>query len=234
MLKLYFGTDRQAVRDAATDFIEKSAAPDATVTTLDAQSYTPGQIADALGATSLFGGEEWFVIDTPAANADMAQEVKENVAEMAESPNTFLVLEESLLAAAKKSYAKYAASSEEFTATKNERFNTFVMADALAQKDRRQLWVLLQGAKAEGLAAEEIIGMLWWQLKALRLADVTSTASEAGMKDFPYNKAKRALRTFAPGEVTALSQSLLELYHDGHGGVRDIDLALEEWVLSGK
>jgi len=234
MLKLYFGTDRQGVRDGATSFVEANAAPDATVTTLDAQSYVSGQIADALGAASLFGGEEWFVLDSPAANADLAQEVKDNLKEMSESGNTFLILEEALLAPAKKSYAKHAASSEEFTAAKFDRFNTFAMADALASKDRRQLWVLLQAAKSNGQSAEEIIGILWWQLKALRLASVTNSASEAGMKDFPYNKAKRSLAKFAPGDVTTLSQSLLELYHDGHGGIRDIDLALEEWVLSGK
>ena len=54
------------------------------------------------------------------------------------------------------------------------------------------------------------------------------------MKEFPYNKAKRSLAQFSPGAVAELSQSLLELYHDGHAGLRDIDLALEEWVLSGK
>ena len=234
MLRLYFGTDRQKVRDAATEFIDANFPPDGTLTTIDAQSFVPGQIADALGASSLFGGAEWYVIDTPASDADFAEEVKHNLKEMAESTNTFLIMEGALLAPAKKLYAKHAASSEEFTAQKSDRFNTFIMADALANKDRRQLWVLLQGAKAEGLAAEEIIGMLWWQLKALRLAEVTSSASEAGMKDFPYNKAKRSLSKFAPDEVMQLSQSLLELYHDGHGGVRDIDLALEEWVLSGK
>ena len=234
MFKLYFGSDRQKVRDAATSFFEAGAAPDATITTLDSQSFVTGQIADALGAASLFGGEEWFVIDTPSANADLAEEVKSNLKEMSESANTFVILEGALLAPAKKSYAKYATSSEEFTADKAERFNTFAMADALAQKDRRQLWVLLQAARSNGQSAEEIIGILWWQLKALRLASVTNTASEAGMKDFPYNKAKRSLTKFAPGDVTSLSQSLLELYHDGHGGIRDIDLALEEWVLSGK
>lgn len=234
MLKLYFGTDRQGVRDAASAFSDANLAPDGTLTTIDTQNYNPGVIADALGASSLFGGEEWFLIDTPAADADLAEEVKTNLAEMAASANTFLILEEALLAPAKKTYAKHADSSEEFTAAKNERFNTFAMADALAQKDRRQLWVLLQGAKQQGLAAEEIIGMLWWQLKALRLADVTTNAAEAGMKDFPYNKAKRSLAKFAPGEVTKVSQSLLNLYHDGHAGLRDIDLALEQWVLSGK
>ena len=234
MLKLYFGTDRQKVRDAATNFLESHMSSDGTVTTLEAQSFVSGQIADALGAASLFGGEEWFVIDTPAADPDMAQEVTSSLKEMSESQNTFLILEGALLAPAKKSYAKHAASSEEFIAVKNERFNTFAMADALAQKDRRQLWVLLQNAKREGLAAEEIIGMLWWQLKALRLADVTSNAAQAGMKDFPYNKAKRSLAKFTPGEVIKNSHTLLELYHDGHAGLRDIDLALEQWVLGGR
>jgi hypothetical protein len=74
--------------------------------------------------------------------------------------------------------------------------------------------------------------MLWWQLKSLRLAALTQSAQEAGMKDFPYNKSKRALPAFAPGEVVTLSQSLLELYHAGHSGQRDMDIALEQWVLA--
>jgi len=234
MYKVYYGTDRQNVRDNARDFVEGNMPPDGTLTVIDAQSFAVGQVADALGASSLFGGAEWFMLDTPSADAEFMEEVKDSLKEMSESGNTFIVLEGALLAPAKKSYAKHAESSEEFTASKNERFNTFAMADALASKDRRQLWVLLQGAKTEGLAAEEIIGMLWWQLKALRLADVTSNAADAGMKDFPYNKAKRSLSKFTPGEVTTLSQSLIELYHAGHAGVRDIDLALEQWVLGGR
>lgn len=234
MYKVFFGTDRQGVRDAATNFVEQKLPADGTLTTIEADEFAAGRIADTLGATSLFGGEEWFVFDTPSADADFAEEVKKNLKEMSESSNTFLILEGALLAPAKKSYGKYSESIEEFTAVKTERFNTFVMADALASKDRRKLWVLLQEAKLGGLAPEEIIGMLWWQLKALRLAEVTRNANEAGMKDFPYNKAKRSLSKFAAGEVEKLSYSLISLYHDGHSGVRDIDLALESWVLRGR
>jgi DNA polymerase III delta subunit len=232
MYTVFFGTDRTKVRDQVTSYTEKNFPPDGTLTTFDGQSFVLGQVADALGATSLFGGAEWFVLDTPSANPDFAEEVKTALKEMSESANTFIVLEEALLAPAKKMYGKFAVSMEEFTAPKNERFNTFAMAEALAQKDKRQLWVLLQDARKGGLREEEIIGMLWWQLKSLRLAAVTSSADEAGMKDFPYNKSKRALSKFAPGEVTALSQTLLELYHAGHSGQRDMDIALEEWVLT--
>ena len=143
-----------------------------------------------------------------------------------------MVIEGTLLAAPKKAYAKYAESLEEFKAEKEERFNTFAMADALAAKDKKRLWLLLQEATAAGLAAEEIIGVLWWQLKTLRLAAITNSAREAGLKDFPYNKAKRALVKFKDSELERTSESLLAVYHGGHGGKRDIDLALEQWTLS--
>lgn len=231
MYVVFFGSDRNGVRDAATAYIEKNMPEEATLTTIDAAEYQPGQIADALGAASLFGGTEWFVFDTPSGSEEMAAAVGDSLAELAESNNVFIILESSLLAAAKKKYEKYATEMKEFTADKVERFNSFALAEALAGKDKRQLWVLLQEAKLSGLREEEIIGMLWWQLKALRLAMKTMSAAEAGMKDFPYNKAKRALAKFQDGEVERLAQMLLELYHDGHAGVRELDLALEEWVL---
>ncbi len=91
--------------------------------------------------------------------------------------------------------------------------------------------MLLAEARLAGVRSEELVGILWWQLKTMRLAAVTRSAIDAGMKDFLYNKAKRALGLFKEGEVNELSRSLLELYHLSHQGKRDMDLALEEWVL---
>jgi DNA polymerase III delta subunit len=233
MYVVFFGSDRNGVRDAATAYIEKHMPTDGTLTTIDAAEYQPGQVIDALGAASLFGGTEWFVFDTPSANEECAEAVADSLLELAESNNVFIILENSLLVAQKKAYEKHAAEMKEFSSDKVERFNSFALAEALAGKDKRQLWVLLHEAKLAGLREEEVIGMLWWQLKALRLAKLTRTADEAGMKDFPYNKAKRALAKFQEGEVERLAQSLLEVYHDGHAGVRELDLALEEWALRG-
>jgi DNA polymerase III delta subunit len=228
MLKVFYGTDRTKVRDAA------QVACDLVVgvqTIIDDSSYEPGQLSNALGANSLFGGEQCFVLDTPSGEEVFFTEVLASLKEMAESQNTFIVLEGGLLADPKKKYAKHANEIAEFSLDKVERFNAFGLAEALAKKDKKNLWVLLSQARANNLRDEEIVGMLWWQLKSLRLAKLTRTAEEAGMKSFPYDKAKRALSGFKDGEVEALSRSLLELYHDGHQGLRDMDLALEEWVL---
>ena len=232
MLQVFFGNDVVGVRAAALAAAQKLSKVDTTVTTIDAEGYATGMITDAIGASSLFGGTELFIIDTPSENAEFEEEVKGHLKEMGESANIFIVIEGALLAAPKKAYGQYVDSLEEFKAAAAERFNTFAMADALAQKDKRKLWLLLQEAKAAGLAEEEIIGVLWWQLKALRLAAKTNSAGEAGMKDFPYNKAKRALSKFKDGEIESLSRILLTVYHEGHGGVRDIDTGLEKWALT--
>ncbi len=233
MFVVFYGGDRGGTRDGVTKYVEDNLPPDGTVSTIEAVNFESGQLADALGAKSLFGGSEWFILDTPSDNIDFIETVNNSLIELAESTNTFVILEDILLVPAKKKYEKYATKMVEFSTEKSNRFNPFSLAEALAEKDKRKLWVLLQEARLEGLREEEIIGMLWWQLKVLRLAILTKTATEAGMKDFPYNKAKRALSKFSGGEVEKLSQSLLELYHNGHSGIKDLDIGLEEWVLKG-
>lgn len=232
MLRIFCGNDTVKVRQGAFAFIGKQEVAGVTVTYIDADNFVPGVLADSAGASSLFGGEELFVLDTPSGKKEFDEEVKENLAALSESPNNFVVIEENLLAAPKKQYQKYAESLEEFKGERAERFNVFAMADALSRKDKKTLWLLLQEAKQTGLSEEEIIGTLWWQLKTLRLAAVTNSASEAGMKDFPYNKAKRSLSKFQAGELEKISHNLLFVYHNGHAGVRDIDISLEKWVLT--
>jgi DNA polymerase III delta subunit len=217
------------VRDAAHAASEVASG---TQTIIDDGTYVAGQVSNALGANSLFGGLECFVLDTPSGEEAFVAEVFGSLKEMSESQNTFIIMEGTLLADPKKKYAKYAAEMSEFSLDKVERFNAFSITEALAKKDKKNLWVLLCQARANNLRDEEIIGMMWWQLKALRLAKVTTSAEQAGMKSYPYQKAKDALRAFKPGEVEALSRSLLALYHAGHQGTRDMDLALEEWVLT--
>lgn len=230
MLHIYFGSDTVATRTRAL-----SIAHDAgnAVNRVESETYIPGQITDAVRSVSLFGGATTYIIDMPSALEEMNDEVLSCLSDMAESADLFIVIDGVLLAAPKKKWLSAALVAEEFTKTAIARVDVFRLAGALFLRDKKTMWMLLCEARLAGLASEEIIGTLWWQLKTLRVAAVTKSAEEAGMKEFPYNKAKRALKNFKPGELETLSSSLLAVYHDGHGGVRDIELSLEEWVLGG-
>ena len=228
MLAVFFGSDRKAVRDRAEELFQKGV----EIQTIDEHSFTEGVLIDAASSSSLFGEPLQYLIDTPSSDEILREEVENVLKAMASSEHQFIIIETILLAPQKKKYAKEASVIEEFTAESKERFNAFALADALVQKDKKTLWVLLQEAKSAGLREEEIIGTLWWQLKTMRAAALTKSASEAGIKDFPYNKAKRALAKFEKEEVEKLSRSLLKCYHDGHKGLVDVSVGLEMWVLS--
>jgi DNA polymerase III delta subunit len=234
MLHLYYGNDTTSVRERAFAAVDKLAEKDnARITRLESNEFAPGMLANLLGAASLWGEREIYVLDTPSEDSAFYAEVASHSAEMGESANQFVIMEGVMLAPERKKFEKYATTLEESKREATERFDVFRMAEALSKRDKKSLWVLLQEAKQAGLSAEEIVGTLWWQLKSLRLAALTKSADEAGMKSYPYDKAKRVLSLFKPGELELTSANLLRVYHDGHGGVRDIDEGLEEWVLKG-
>ena len=232
MLHLFYGNDTITVRQKALDFSSVEEKKGMKVEHIEVENYAEGVFSDIVGAVSLFGEKTLYIIDTPSGKTEMYDAVIVNLEAFATSDNTFVVIEEALLAPQKKKFQKHAETIEEFKAAAAERFNAFGMADSLSRKDKKTLWIQLQEAKHANLSAEEIIGTLWWQLKSMRLAKNTNSAEEAGMKDFPYNKAKRALSVFKDGELEALSKGLLTVYHDGHLGKVDIDISLERWMLT--
>jgi len=231
-LHVLYGNGAVAVRKKAFEHIVALEAQGLKFERIDSDTFAVGMSAELAESVSLFGEKTVYLLDTPSSDEAFASEVHDSLAMYKESQNVFVIVEEGLLAPAKKVFGKYADTVEEVASEVKERYNAFSMADSLSLKDKKTLWLQLQEAKSAGLSAEEIIGTLWWQLKTLRLAKQTATASEAGMKDFPYNKAKRSLKNFKDGELETLSQSLLSLYHDGHLGKRDIDVALEKWTLT--
>lgn len=232
MLSVFFGNDVTRVRQKAFDFLHTLTTSDTSVTHITADRYEAGVIADSAEGTSLFGDVNVFVIDTPSEEPEVLDSVMEQLSLMHDSPNHFILIEGALTALYKKKIEANAVRVEEITAEKKERFNAFRMTDALLRRDKKSLWLLLTEAWKEGLLNEEIIGVLFWQVKILRLVERTKSAEEAGQKPFVYQKAKRALTNFKKGELDDFSRSLLSIYHDGHLGKRDLNQALEKWVLS--
>ncbi len=231
MLAVFYGNDQIAVRQKAHQYIDSIIQTEQGIVRIEADKYEDGQLFNLGSATVLFGLSPIYLIDTLSANADSYKELLAVVEDLGTSTNTFVIIEKDLLANDKKIFAKHTDKVNEYKKLATKGFNPFTMAEALARRDKKLLWVLLQEAKANNLSAEEIIGILWWQLKTLRLAKLTKSAEEAGVKDFPYSKAKQALRNYKEGEVEEISRKLLKLYHEAHGGLCDMDNSLEEWVL---
>ena len=231
MLSIFFGNDVSLVRKKAFDFMRTHMDVDTLVTQITTDQYGEGMLVDLAGGSSLFGATQMILIDTPSEDPLVFDAVMSELSLMKESVNNFVLIEGPLLAVNKKKIETHATHVEECTLPKTEKFNAFALTDAFLLRDKKKLWLLLQEGERDGLSSEQAIGLLFWQIKTLRLVEKTASAEEAGQKPFVYSKAKRALSSFKKGELDTLSRDLLKIYHDGHLGRQDISLALEQWVL---
>ncbi len=233
MIYAFFGNDTGAVRTKAFTFLRTLADDGADTRTVTADDWKDGLIRDLAGGTSLFGGTETVVLDTLSeAGEEVLEALLNDLDLLKESPNHFVLVEGPLTAPAKRQVEKFSERAVEVAGEKKVKFNTFLLADALQSRDRKSLWLFLNEAWREGVENEQIVGLLFWQVKALRLAEKTGSAEEAGLKPFVYQKAKRALGKFTDGDLDRLSRELITIYHDGHAGKKDMSLALEQWVLT--
>jgi DNA polymerase III delta subunit len=231
MLHVFLGSDTVAVRKAALAALASYEARGVVVARLDAETYETGALAHHLGGISLFGGEAVCVLDTPSEHDEYLSAVLATLPELAASATVFLLIETAPPADYRRALQKHATDLTELKAEAKEKTDPFALGNAFAARDKKTLWIVLSRELAAGTPAEQLAGLLWYQLKSLRLAALTKTAEEAGMKDFPYKKAKAALTKYSLPEVERLSASLLSVYHEGHSEKGDMAVGLERWVL---
>jgi len=207
--------------------------PDAVVWKLEREHLLNGKLAEFIGGQSLFAIKYIVTMSRVLEDADTADIAMDCLKEIHESENVFIWAEEKVLA---KPLAKIEKVSEKIQffepKVKTEVVpNIFDLAAAFADRDKKRAWILYVEA-LQHFSAEEIYGTLWWQVKMMLLAQSTKTASEAGVKDFPYSKARGFLRKYKEGEVTELARNLVATYHQSRLDGEDLELKLEKLILA--
>jgi DNA polymerase III delta subunit len=232
MLYVLYGTDRKKIADEGHKLLDGllKKRPGAEVFRLDDEQETLSRLAELLESIGLFESKHIVMLDFVLSYESVRELVAQRAKDMAESEHVFVVLEEKIDAKTKKVLEKHAAQMHAFDSKeeKEERFNIFALADAVARRDKKNAWVILQRALREDLAPEEIHGVLWWQIKTLLLVARGDTSS---LKPFAVTKAKGALKNFSAGGLQKFSEQLLTIYHDSRASGPSLDIALEQFVL---
>lgn len=208
--------------------------PQLSLTHLDEETCTASALDEALGAQGLFTNRCIIVLDHVLDAPATRDLVHERLQTIAQSENVVLCVESRLTATGKKMIPT-SATFEYFTPPEHEEatsFNRFAIADALAARNRRDLWVNLHRAFHEGAEPEEVTGLLFWQAKALYSAKRVESAAAAGMKQYPFEKARRASGNYTEHELSYMLWQLLAMYHDAHRGETDLSRALERFSLT--
>jgi hypothetical protein len=242
MYQVFFGTDTDASRKklnaAVTAFAKKY--PYAERVTLEGGEVVSGRLAELAGSQGLFSQQTAVVVRESLTEDESRDAVLRFLKELAHSPNSFFFWERGALdAKTKAAVSKHASEVMESSPKKAVAkpawggAEAFALADALGRRDKKQVWVLLVKSLWDGKAAEEIHGMLFWQVKAMLAASQSKTPADAGLSPFPYKKASEFARNYTLSELQSLSSELVKLYHEARRGGPPLETALERWVLTG-
>jgi len=238
MLYLIYGTNAEKARRKANHLLDILIKKKPNVTTLriDAEHFEKGEVLERAMGAGLFETKLIILYDTVLENEVAKEEIEDNLVVISESDNIFIFLEGKIDKKTVNKFSKYAEKVEEHVGVKSSKsvkpFKIFDLSDALVARNKKVLWVLYMKGKLYNTSAEEMHGILTWSAKTMLLAHTSSTADEAGLNPFVYQKAKQGTRKYSPEELKQLSLSLVLLYHDARRGKHDLDEALERFVLS--
>jgi len=236
MLYFLYGTDTNQSRKKLHVLLDSLAKkrPDAEVFRLKEDNWNEATFQELLNAQGLFDQKYIAVLDGLLEYKESTELVVENVKAMQESAHIFLMIENNPAKKIVDSISKHAEKTQEFARPekKKEFFNTFALGDALGSKDKKSLWVGYLEALRAGVSAEEICGVLFWQVKNIILAMNTKSASESKLSPFVDSKARKFAKNFTKNELREISSALVESTEKVRNGEGEMEVLLERVVLS--
>lgn len=238
MIYLLYGSDtdkaRTKLHELVATLIKKK--PDASHERLNDETFAADRLEELMGGMGLFSSKAIIEMQHVFRNKDAKETVLERIKDIGTSENIFVFLEAELTKSDLAKFEKNAQKVQVFELKttgeiKKEAFKIFSLTDAFGRRDRKQLWVLYIKAKMNEVAAEEIHGILFWQVKAMLQTAQATSAKDAGLNPFVYQKSQGFLRNYSEAEVKAISSRLVSIYHQARRGIQDFDNALEKFIL---
>ena len=255
MFYLFYGTESEKARARMHAVLDgaKKKRPDAEVFRVEGSQFQEGMIDEWTGGMGLFERKMIVVLDKVFENKEAAEALASRAEALGASENMILILEGKLDKKTLTKLEKYAYKTEAFVEEKTDDrkfglgpglgkggsgslslkdFNIFSLTDAFGARDKKQLFALYSKSQFFGVPPEEVSGILFWQLKAMRLAfSPLADAKSTGLNPFVFNKARGYAKNFSAKELNDLSSKLISSYHDAHRGLCDFSVELEKLAL---
>ncbi len=229
-----FSKARSKLREILDSSIKKN--PESSYFKIDKENWNESALDEMLEAQGLFQNKYIVVLDSIFEVADSADFIMDKMQDLKDSPNIFIIIENEPTKEFVKKISKFSEKTQEFSLDKKKKdpegFNVFSLTDALASKDKKRLWILYQKAKREGVVAEEIHRIFFWQIRAIVSAIASKNAEEAGLNPFVFKKSASFAKNFSRKELLNMSSELVKIYHEDRKGALDLDVALERFVLN--
>lgn len=198
------------------------------------ENWTEGQFDELLVAQGLFDQKYIIILDSLFENKEAKERILDRAKEMKKSENVFLIIESDVDKKAIDKISKYAEKVQKFSGgeVKEERFNTFGLADAFGKRDKKNLWIKYLQAIDLGISPEEISGVLFWQMKNIIIAKKTKEVKESKLSPFVDSRARNFANNFTLEEIGGYARAIVEATQTVRLGEGEMEVLLEKIVLA--
>ena len=251
MIYFIHGNETKKVREKVTSTIDALLAKqkDASVFKIDVGSWGESRMAELLGGQGLFLSKYIIVLNFISENKDYFEEMLKLLKEMKVSQHVCIIAEGELTKKNEEKIKGLAEKSQEYnlkkeggesgvggaagkgSSFKNKEQPVFAFARAFANREFQKSEKYFQEFLETKIAAEEIHGVLWWQMKTVSLASRSHSAVSAGLNPFVFKNAKSASENWNPEDLDVVLNSLYEMYHLAHRGKIDFYNILERLIV---
>lgn len=247
MIYLLYGDDTKKSGEKLKSLLSFlfSKKPNVSFFKLDIDNFSETKLEEFIFSQGLFEQKYIVQLDGLLENKDFSELLIGKLEELQKSENIFIVLERKINNSLLKKIERYTTQKQEFSLKKNKErlfatekgtfrlrdFKIFDLAIYFGNRDKKDLWVLYQKTKIKNIPAEEVCGILFWQLKVMFLVLKSQTVQQTGLKPFVFNEAKRYLKHYSEPELKKMSADLVFLYHNARRSGLTLDLALEKFIL---
>ena len=198
-------------------------------------NFDPNVFRTLAESMSLFGGVSVVTLTGICDIAELRDEFEKIISLLADSPNQFIICENSFLAPFLQKVQKKGGVVEKFELAekikKEEAFNSFLLTDAFSARTRSSTWGLYRKAIELGVEPRELAGKLFWATKNMLIAKKTNGAGESGINPFVYQKAKTGSKNFSDAELEKIAFDLTTLFHESMLSGIEFEPALEALLL---
>ena len=185
MIYLFCGDDVKNKHSSYEKFIKSIPAGTETFF-VSKNDFNPIQTESFYSGSGLFFTKCVVVFTNIFEKEETLDFVLEKLNLMGESENSFVFLEGKLNKAVLDAFKKARAELNVFELPKEkvERFNNFLLANALENRDKFNLWIYFRQALENEAGMEELVGILFWKAKDMLLKKSFSKFSESELKNF--------------------------------------------------
>ncbi len=214
MLHLFAGEDTQGKRASYDRFM--ISLPEGTeIFHIEGKNFDRAQVESFYSGAGLFFKRCAVVLEDILERKEEAEFLFANLEKMSSSENIFIFLERKMSKPVLDEFKRSGAELNVFELEKKKengaKFNGFVLANSLGERNKLSLWLNFCRAREAGMELDPLAGILFWKVKDMLL--------------------RRSFGKFSEKELKELAGKISALLPKARKEGRDPEAAFEEFLL---